>query len=176
MYTLSYIEQLQQIHKNVKKKKGFGGKVKDLGRFNFFLEKWNPTTVLDYGCGKGVITSTLQEQYPNIKFEGYDPAVQMFNIVPTKKFDCVFSNDVLEHIEPEYIDSVLTHILLLSNNYIWLRIDTKPARKILPDGRNAHLIQESPEWWTNKISKLISPNIVYNYSNENSRIDIAIEL
>ena len=81
-----------------------------------------------------------------------------------------------EHIEPEYIDNVLSHILSLSNNYIWLRIDTKPARKILPDGRNAHLIQESPEWWTNKISKLISPNIVYNYSNENSRIDIAIEL
>ena len=176
MFSQKYLDQLKIVHSNPKKKSSFGGKIKELGEFNFFLKKWNPTPVLDYGCGKGVITSTLQEQYPNIKFEGYDPAVQMFNIVPTKKFDCVFSNDVLEHIEPEYIDSVLTHILSLSNNYIWLRIDTKPARKILSDGRNAHLIQESPEWWTKKISKLISPNIVYNYSNENSRIDIAIEL
>ena len=87
MYTQEYIDQLINLHGNVKKKKGFGGKVKDLGQFNFFLEKWIPTTVLDYGCGKGVITSTLQEQYPNIRFEGYDPAVQMFNNVPTKKFD-----------------------------------------------------------------------------------------
>ena len=176
MHSPKYLEQLVYIHGNAKKKTGFGGKVKDLGKFNFFIEQWKPNTVLDYGCGKGVITSTLQEQYPNIKFEGYDPAVQMFNAMPTKKYDCVFSNDVLEHIEPEYIDSVLSHILSLSNNYIWLRIDTTPARKILPDGRNAHLIQESPEWWTNKISKLISPNIVYNNFNKKSRIDIAIEL
>jgi len=176
MYTNEYIEQLKQLHGNVKKKKGFGGKMKDLGKFNFFIEQWNPKTVLDYGCGKGVILANLKEQYLNVSFFGYDPAVSMFSNLDYKKYDCIFSNDVLEHIEPDYIDDVLLHILSLSNKYIWLRIDTKPARKTLPDGRNAHLIQELPEWWTSKISKLISPNLTYINLNENNRIDVAIEL
>lgn len=176
MYTPAYIEQLKQLHGNIKKKKGFGGKMKDLGQFNTFMKKWQPKTVLDYGCGKGVILANLRDQYPSSAFEGYDPAVEMFSIDPNKKFECLFSNDVLEHIEPEHIDNVLEHIKLLSGKYVWLRIDTKPARKTLPDGRNAHLIQESPDWWTDKISKIISPNIVYSYANDNSRIDIAIEL
>jgi hypothetical protein len=30
-------------------------------------------------------------------------------------------------------------------------IATGPAMKTLPDGRNAHLIQEGPEWWTAKL-------------------------
>ena len=176
MYTQEYIDQLISLHGNVRKKKGFGGKLKNLGEFNSFLESWKPNTVLDYGCGKGAILSNLKEQYPNINFFGYDPAVSMFNTLAYEKYDCIFSNDVLEHIEPKFIDNVLEHIRSLSSKYIWLRIDTKPARKTLPDGRNAHLIQETPDWWTNKISKIISPNIVYNNSVENFRIDIAIKL
>ena len=176
MFSQEYLQQLKTVHGNPKKKKGFGGKLKELGKFNSFLESWNPNTVLDYGCGKGVILSNLKEQYPNINFFGYDPAVGVFNTLAYEKYDCIFSNDVLEHIEPEFIDDVLAHIRSLGSKYIWLRIDTKPARKTLPDGRNAHLIQESSDWWINKVSSIISPNIVYKCSNETQRIDIAIEL
>ena len=34
----------------------------------------------------------------------------------------------------------------------WLIIACYPAKKILPDGRNAHLIVENPTWWLDKIS------------------------
>ena len=30
-------------------------------------------------------------------------------------------------------------------------IATGPAKKILDDGRNAHLIQEGPDWWLPKL-------------------------
>jgi hypothetical protein len=29
-------------------------------------------------------------------------------------------------------------------------VHTGPAKKILPDGRNAHLIQQPPSWWLPK--------------------------
>jgi hypothetical protein len=33
----------------------------------------------------------------------------------------------------------------------WFRIACYPAKKHLPDGRNAHLIVESPAWWREQL-------------------------
>jgi hypothetical protein len=33
----------------------------------------------------------------------------------------------------------------------WFRIACYPAKKYLPDGRNAHLIVELPEWWRKQL-------------------------
>ena len=175
MYSSSYIKQLKEVHYDKSRSKGFGGKVKDLGEFNSFMMQWNPKSLLDYGCGKGVILAHLKEKYPNVRIFGYDPAIDMFNIAPAQSVDCVFSNDVLEHIEPEFLVSVLEHINNLSSRYVWLRIDTRPARKILSDGRNAHLILESDTWWTEKINSHISGNIVYKNLNSKGKLDVAIE-
>jgi trans-aconitate methyltransferase len=131
--------------------------------------------MLDYGCGKGAILSHLQNKYPNIKIEGYDPAVVMFDKISRQSYECIFSNDVLEHIEPDHIHKVLKHINELSTKYLWLRIDTVPARKVLPDGRNAHLIIENIDWWTNLVNRHISGNIVFSGQNDKMRIDFAIE-
>ena len=89
--------------------------------------------------------------------------------------ECVFSNDVLEHIEPEFLNQVLGHINLLSTKYVWLRIDTKPARKRLSDGRNAHLILEDQTWWTEQINRYVDGTIVYNNLNDKGKLDVAIE-
>ena len=139
------------------------------------MDKWQPNTLLDYGCGKGYILAQLKDQYPNTRCSGYDPALKMFNSLPNKKYECIFSNDVLEHIEPNFIVDVLAHINNLAEKYIWLRIDTMPARKILPDGRNAHLIQESDDWWYNIIEREINGNIVYAELDKKGKFDAAIE-
>jgi len=175
MFSDEYLQQLKSLHSNPKKKKGFGGKIKELGNFETYLTKWQPITMLDYGCGKGAILSHLQNKYPNIKIEGYDPAVVMFDKISRQSYECIFSNDVLEHIEPDHIHKVLKHINELSTKYLWLRIDTKPARKVLPDGRNAHLIIENIDWWTNLINRHINGNIVFSGQNDKMRIDFAIE-
>ena len=106
---------------------------------------------------------------------GYDPAVLEYKQVPNKEFDCVFCIDVLEHIEPTCIIDVLQHINQLSSKYIWLRIDTLPARKRLPDGRNAHLIVEQPPYWLDLIDKHIKGTVVYKTFGKKSKLDIAIE-
>ena len=139
------------------------------------MENWSPNSLIDYGCGKGHILSYLRERFPNIVIDGYDPAIPMFSKLPNRTYDCLFSNDVLEHIEPEYLTSVLKNINELSIKYIWLRIDTMPARKTLPDGRNAHLILEADNWWHNTISRSINGNIVYAELDKKGKFDVAIE-
>jgi len=175
MYSKEYITQLQSLHHDKSRPKGFGGKVKDLGAFHLFIKEWNPKSLLDYGCGKGYILNHLSTLYPTVNCHGYDPAVKIFNNIPTQDFDCVFSNDVLEHIEPNFIVDVLLHINQLSKKHVWLRIDTMPARKTLPDGRNAHLILESDTWWYDMISRSINGNIVYAELDKKGKFDVAIE-
>ena len=175
MYSKKYIAQLKSLHHDKSRPQGFGGKVKKLGKFYTFMDKWQPSTLLDYGCGKGQILAHLIDRYPNTKCTGYDPAVSEFGTLPDRKIECVFSNDVLEHIEPEHIVSVLLNIDDIASHYIWLRIDTKPARKTLPDGRNAHLIQETDNWWHNIIERNIKGNIVYSELDKKGKFDVAIE-
>ena len=174
MYSLKYIEELRVIHADRSRTKGFGGKTKNLGKFHTYVKQWQPLTLLDYGCGKGGILSDLESRYRHIKCIGYDPAVLMFANNATE-VECVFSNDVLEHIEPEFLNQVLGHINLLSTKYVWLRIDTKPARKRLSDGRNAHLILEDQTWWTDQINRYVDGTIVYNNLNDKGKLDVAIE-
>jgi hypothetical protein len=174
-FSSSYVKQLQSVHNYEHRPSGFGANTKKLGQFNNYFEKWQPQSMLDYGCGKGWILNSLVESYPSCNIVGYDPAVNEYQVCPQTTFDCVFSIDVLEHIEPDYIDSVLDHINQLSNRFIWLRIDTLPARKRLPDKRNAHLIIEQPPYWIEKIKKHIDGEIVYEMFGKKAKLDVAIE-
>ena len=124
---------------------------KTFGSIQPFLSKYQPTSVLDFGCGHGALMSSIQQAYPTMHVEGYDPGNSDHNIMPTRLFDAVVSADVFEHIEPEYLAETLRTI---SDKIIiagWFRIACYPAKKELPDGRNAHLIVESPEWWREQL-------------------------
>jgi len=117
--------------------------------FNFIVNN-NPQTILDFGCGKGKLIETLKVQFPDKTITGYDPANPDFDhSIDDKFYDLIYSSDVLEHIEPEFIDQTLAY-LSTKSKYIYHLIALSPAKLILPDGRNAHLIQESPEWWKQK--------------------------
>ena len=127
-----------------------------------------------YGCGKAAILNHLQVKYPKCNWVGYDPAVDEYKHITQQTFDCVFSNDVLEHIEPECLHDVLDHIWQLGTKYIWLCIDTLPARKVLMDGRNAHLILEGKDWWQDILQKR-DGKIVYIELGKKGKLYVAIE-
>ncbi len=101
--------------------------------------------VLDYGCGRQSLAQSLPFPIRN-----YDPCIPGLDEIPAPA-DIVACTDVLEHIEPDCIDDVLDDIRRVTKECALLVIATRPAKKILPDGRNAHLIQEGPEWWLPKI-------------------------
>jgi hypothetical protein len=101
--------------------------------------------ILDYGCGK----ATLQKNIP-FPIQNYDPFVPEFAKEPVPA-DLVVCTDVMEHIEPEHVGSVLIDIHALAKQAVFFQIATGPAKKFLPDGRNAHLIQQPGNWWLERL-------------------------
>lgn len=101
--------------------------------------------ILDYGCGK----STLAMHIP-FKIKQYDPAILKYSL-PPEPADIVVCTDVLEHIEPDCLEDVLLHISALTKKLAYFVISTVEAKKILSDGRNAHLIVEDARFWLNKL-------------------------
>jgi len=106
--------------------------------------------LLDYGAGKGRLGQKLQETIPDCpKIYHYDPAIPEWSALPAP---CEFVTciDVLEHIEPERLDDVLEDLERVTLRLGFFTVHTGAAQRVLPDGRNAHLIQEPPQFWLNK--------------------------
>lgn len=116
-----------------------------------YIAEKSATSVLDFGCGKGRLRETFQQVFPKIKYHGYDPCVPEFNTA-LPNVDLIFSTDVLEHVEPSCIDETLKEIYEHCR-YTYHLISCAPAKLVLADGRNAHLIQESPDWWKQRFTK-----------------------
>jgi len=117
--------------------------------------------LLDYGAGQQTLKKALI-QHTHIQIDCYDPAIAEL-ATPPESAELVTCTDVLEHIEPKAIDVVLDHIQSIASRYVFLVIPTGPATKTLPDGRNAHLIQQPVHWWLPKLIQrfnLISLNNV----------------
>lgn len=97
--------------------------------------------ILDYGAGK----CHLQKGLP-FPIRNYDPCIPELS-APPQPADIVVCTDVLEHIEPDCLDAVLDDLTRLTKQVCLLTVAMRPASKFLPDGRNAHLIQEPVYWW-----------------------------
>jgi len=66
----------------------------------------------------------------------------------------VVCTDVLEHIEPECLQTVLEHLRSLTRAVAHIVIAIKAdGHKKLGDGRDPHLIIESPNWWRAKLKE-----------------------
>jgi FkbM family methyltransferase len=110
----------------------------------------NTTDVLDYGCGKGTLASSL-----DFEIKEYDPAIESKKSTP-KAADFVVCTDVLEHIEPSLLENVLGDIRRCMKKFGFFVISSRPAIKFLEDGRNAHLIQENKAWWWKELDKFFT--------------------
>lgn len=112
-------------------------------------------SVLDYGCGPGSLFKAMTKAFPDIPgvtLHEYDPGMEGKNEEP-KPADLVYCGDVLEHIEPECTDAVIQHLSDLTKHMLIAVIDLEPAKKILADGRNAHVCLQKPNWWLSKLRR-----------------------
>jgi hypothetical protein len=152
-----YKNQLNDLHK---RKKFVSGLLK-YSEVERFIKNYQPSSLLDFGCSSGLLIEKIKTNYPHITtIDGYDPAVDEFSILPKSPYDCLISNDVIEHIEPEFLENTLCIMDNLFQRYAWIVIACYPAKKLLPDGRNAHLTVESPNWWIDKIKKCFAKSII----------------
>lgn len=139
----SYIKQNRILHET---NALYGvSAVKHVDTIKKIYEKTESKSLLDYGCGKGLLAKEL----PFPIWE-YDPAIPGKDS-PPKQADFVVCIDVLEHIEPDYLDNVLYDLARCIKKVGYFTICTKASMKTLPDGRNSHLIQKGKEWWENRL-------------------------
>lgn len=113
------------------------------------IDELGVTELLDYGSGRGTLAAYLKADH-KVKLQFYDPAIPDYAADPVPMQMCVCI-DVLEHVEPECLVDVLDDLKRVTQTVGFFTISTRLAEKFLADGRNAHLILESPEWWWEKI-------------------------
>ncbi len=106
-------------------------------------------SILDYGCGKGVLVSGLRKRGWSVT--GFDPCTK--DNTPPKPHGMVTCIDVLEHVEPEYVDAVIDNLHRLSLRVAFVVISCRPALHRLADGSNAHRTIESAPWWQQKLEE-----------------------
>ena len=116
------------------------------------IDIYSPSSILDFGAGKGLVTAALVSDYPDIDVQGYEPSRSQ-DVLPDK-VDMVFSKDVLEHIEPDRLEYVLSDLHRRTSKVQFHLIACHKAIHFLEDGRNAHLIIETPDWWQRKFRSL----------------------
>lgn len=143
-----YRQQQKELHKNpnygVASLK-FAPIVADLIRMFGFK------SVSDYGAGKQNLLKALGEAgITGIEYLPYDPAFPEYG--DPRPADIVCCIDVLEHIEPLLLNNVLADLKKIVSKVGFFTIHTGPAVKVLPDGRNAHLIQEPSSWWLKRLT------------------------
>ncbi|MFA7188430.1 MAG: class I SAM-dependent methyltransferase, partial [Alphaproteobacteria bacterium] len=131
---------------------------KYLPEISLMIDYLKPKTILDYGCGKGVLVDLLSRKYPDIKVYGYDPSVPGKNKLPKGKIDLVINTDVLEHIPSEILPSVLKNIAKISKNVIFM-LHHALAYAILENGENAHCTVRPSVWYQNQIMQIFGDEI-----------------
>jgi FkbM family methyltransferase len=141
--TPEYSALNKQLHESDPSYGTSGSKRADIVRK--LIEKTKPASILDYGAGKGTLAAAL----PMPIWE-YDPCI-LGKDQPPRAAELVVCTDVLEHVEPNCLDSVLLDLRRVTLKVCYVVIHTGPAIKSLPDGRNAHLIQQPMEWWNQKL-------------------------
>ena len=146
LFSESYQQQQQQLHEE---RPDYGvASVQFAPMVSDLINGNNVKELLDYGAGKGRLAQNLKVNH-EVQRQMYDPGMPQYAKDPQPK-EMVCCIDVLEHIEPEYLDNVLAHLQSLTNRIGFFTVHTGPAAKVLPDGRNAHLIQQPPRWWLPK--------------------------
>jgi len=117
------------------------------------LEFSGSKSISDYGAGKQNLKRALHDLGKrDFEYYPYDPAFPEYG--PPRPADLVCCIDVLEHIEPDYLSAVLAELGSITRQFGFFSIATRPAKKLLSDGRNAHLIQKPSSWWLPKLCEL----------------------
>lgn len=147
----SYLDMQKELHS---RPKGYGGKGdKWSAGVAGLVASLGATSVLDYGCGQGALMKTLRPLLSSVvRIDEYDPAIKGKNGFP-EFADLVVCTDVMEHVEPMRLSTVLAHLNVLARKAVFVVIATRPSNKTMTDGRNAHLIVEQAEWWQAKVEQ-----------------------
>jgi hypothetical protein len=144
--------------------KTFSGKSlgEHVGRIGAMIRESGTKTLLDYGSGKALYYAPYpgeaeesrfksQKEWGDTRVTCYDPGYEPFSGPVESKYDGVICTDVLEHITEEDIPWVLDKLFAHARHFVYAVAACYPAKKLLPDGQNAHCTIQPPEWWREQL-------------------------
>lgn len=148
MISAEYLEQLKLTNGKL----WIGTRAWHKCRFDILkvIDERQCDSVLDFGAAEGTLGSWLHEQRPDLAVYNYDPRIEGMDSLPDE-VDLVVSTDVLEHVEPDRIEETLAVLGSIAVKAQYHCISTRKAGARLPDGRNAHLTVNPPEWWKKQL-------------------------
>ena len=154
LITDDYLSTIKQVHKDAN---GWGVTAagKSYWKIKSAINFVKPATLLDYGAGAGRLKERLSKDFPDLRVYEYEPARDEVS-GPGYPSDLVVCIDVLEHIEPECLKEVLIDLQRCVLNKGYITVAMYKASRILPDGRNAHLIIKDLQWWKKVLSVYFS--------------------
>jgi SAM-dependent methyltransferase len=101
-------------------------------------------TILDVGCGNGLITNVLGQRYDVTGIDRSEYALSMVKTkklkasadkipLPDKAFDMVFSSELLEHLNDDIFNGAVSEIKRLSKKYIFITVpnDENPDKLLI---------------------------------------------
>ncbi|MTI22749.1 class I SAM-dependent methyltransferase [Fulvivirga sp. RKSG066] len=107
-------------------------------------------TVIDIGCGNGLITNELGKHYDvlgvdinesKLKFVETNKLKSSCDSIPKpdKSFDMVFSSEMIEHLDDDLFNRTMNEFDRLSKKYILITIPNKePLHKLVVKCKNCH--------------------------------------
>jgi 2-polyprenyl-3-methyl-5-hydroxy-6-metoxy-1,4-benzoquinol methylase len=98
-------------------------------------------SLLDYGCGKGVLLREIAASGLFRFVRGYDPAVDAFKARPAQLYDIVLCLDVLDQIEDEFVEPIITDVAQFTRHFALFDVITRQVPAL------EHLNTRSDETW-----------------------------
>lgn len=150
------IEEYKVVHKKHKGVMSGSSIRRHLDYLEEFIKDTKPTSVLDYGCGKGLQYHRykIHEEFNFPMPTLYDPGYEKYDIRPQEPHDVVFCTDVMEHVHPDMCEATLIDIFRFAKHGVFFTISCQPARKHFSDGTNYHVNCKPEEWWFATIKRL----------------------
>lgn len=108
------------------------------------------STILDFGCGYGALNNKIGNK---LEVTEYDAGIDGKNKLPVGKFDMVVCCDVMEHVEPMFVDQTIDWLYYYATKMIYLSICCAPSLEAFPDGSNLHLTIQTPSWWMSRFEE-----------------------
>jgi 2-polyprenyl-3-methyl-5-hydroxy-6-metoxy-1,4-benzoquinol methylase len=104
-------------------------------------------SLLDYGCGKGVLLQEIAASGVFRFVRGYDPAVDAFTARPAQLYDIVLCLDVLDQIEDQFVEPVISDVAQFTRRFALFDVITRQVPAL------EHLNPRSAEAWRDIIGR-----------------------
>lgn len=151
-------------YKYFRASKPFQNNLNRLNQLVSAIEVYQPKTVLDVGCGLGVLVRALRRKgieaigtdfAPILKEKAWKRKQTYLQIAeasdlpfPDKSFDVVFSSDFFEHIPDEEIDQIVSEMKRVGKKVIArvcyeMHLTEKQAKY--------HVTNKPKEWWVKRL-------------------------